>query len=291
MTLEANPGTVDRAKLQAFRRAGVNRLSIGIQSFDDEELKFLTRIHSAEEGRQAVAFAREAGFENVSIDLIFALPGQTTEKWRQHLEEAIALGPRHISAYSLIVEHGTPLARMVRSKLVSPLPLEAEAEMYELTMETLRQAGYEHYEVSNYALPGFRSRHNGNYWNHSNYLGLGPSAHSFWSGRRWWNFANLGTYCSRLEGDSLPVAGEELLSEGELLDEAVMLGLRSGGIDLDRLSREHGVDLLGSPRPVIESMIADRLAVRDRNLLRLTDKGFLVCDGLSELLLSRLSAA
>lgn len=290
VTLEANPGTVDRAKLLEFRNVGINRLSFGIQSFDDAELKFLTRIHSSSQARDAVRLAREAGFDNISIDLIFALPKQTLDGWRKNLEEGIALQPQHISAYSLIVEQGTPLARLVRSKQVSPLPVEAEAEMYELTMATLRDAGYEHYEVSNYALPGFRSRHNSNYWNHSNYLGFGPSAHSFWSGKRWWNFSNLGTYCGRIESGESPVAGTEELTDGQMVDEAVMLGLRSEGVDLERLAREHGIDLIAASRSVVESMIADRLAVRERNLLRLTDKGYLICDGLSESLLARIPA-
>ena len=172
ITLETNPGTVDRKKLEGFRRAGINRLSFGVQSFFDEDLKFLTRIHSASQAREAVRFAQEAGFNNISVDLIFALPNQTLSRWEENLRFALELNPQHISAYGLIIERGTPLFRMVDAKIVSPQPVETEAAMYEMTMGYLHAAGFEHYEVSNYAKPGFRSVHNCNYWNHSHYIGF-----------------------------------------------------------------------------------------------------------------------
>jgi oxygen-independent coproporphyrinogen-3 oxidase len=286
LTLEANPGTVDRAKLAAFGRFGINRLSFGVQSFHNDELAFLTRIHSADEARSAIRLARETGFEDVSIDLIFALPGQTMERWMSNLREAIDLRPTHLSAYSLIIEAGTPLHRLVGAKLVSPLPLETEAAMYEQTMEFLRAEGFEHYEVSNYSRPGRRSRHNSNYWNHAHYLGFGPSAHSFQHGKRWWNVANLSTYCEKLATTRLPVAGEEALTTDELLNETVMLGLRSNGVDLARLRSLHGVDLLAGSGETIDQLLAERLAVREGEVLRLTDKGYLLCDAISERLLS-----
>jgi len=286
ITLEANPGTVDGQKLRGFRDAGINRISFGIQSFFDEELAFLTRIHSAEEAIECVKRARKSGFSNISVDLIFALPGQTQSRWEQNLRTAIELTPEHISAYSLIVEQGTPLARMVKSKLVSPLPLETEASMYEFTMEYLCRAGYEHYEVSNYAKPGFRSVHNGNYWNHSPYFGFGPSAHSFDSRRRWWNVSNVRRYCELIAKNLLPVSGEETLTAEERRDEAVMLGLRSGGVDLLQLQRERGVDLFSTNQPLIEKLVDDGLATFERSVLRLTDKGFLLCDAISENLLA-----
>lgn len=285
ITLEANPGTVDEAKLAGYRSAGVNRLSFGVQSFFEDDLKFLTRIHSPAQAEEAVRAARRAGFDNVSIDLIFALPNQTEARWRHNLERAIDLETEHLSAYSLIVEAGTPLARMVRSRQVSPLPLAVEAEMYEITMRVLGAAGYEHYEVSNYARPGRRSRHNSNYWNHANYIGFGPSAHSFWADRRWWNIANLSSYCERLERGESPAAGSERLTPQQLLDESIMLGLRSGGIDTGRLRRELGADLLTRHGATIDALIAERLAERENDVLRLTDKGFLLCDEITEHLL------
>jgi len=290
ITLETNPGTVDRKRLVGFRSAGINRLSFGVQSFFDEDLKFLTRIHSAAQAREVVRLAQEAGFNNISIDLIFALPDQTVSRWEQNLRSAIELNPQHISAYSLIVERGTPLYRMVEAKIVSPHPVETEAAMYEMTMKYLHAAGFEHYEVSNYAKPGFRSAHNCNYWNHSHYLGFGPSAHSFVAGKRWWNVSNLRTYCENIERNRLPVSGSELLTSSELYDEAIMLGLRSDGIDLHRLHAEHGVDLLSQHSSLIDRLLAEQLVVVEPNVLRLTDKGYLLCDEISERLLAKYSS-
>jgi len=285
ITLEANPGTVEQEKLLAFRRAGFNRLSVGIQSFHDAHLGALTRIHTSGEALKAVSAARAAGFPNISLDLIFALPGETTEEWESDLERAVSLAPEHISAYSLIVEEGTPLARMVEEGSVRTAPEETEARMYEATMARLASAGYEHYEVSSYARPGFRSRHNMNYWNHSNYLGMGPSAHSFWSTRRWWNLRSIPAYSDALARGALPLAGGEDLTRGQLLAEAIMLGLRSDGIDLEALIRRFGVDLRRGSGELIGQLLAGGLALEESGMLRLSDKGYLVCDKIVEMLL------
>ncbi len=284
VTIETNPGTVDAAKLQGYRDAGVNRLSIGVQSFHQDELEFLGRIHTADQARQCVRDARAAGFDNVSIDLIFSLPGQSQARWSETLESAIALEPQHISAYSLIVEDNTPLARMVRANLVSPNPLEAEADLYAYTMERMRRAGFEQYEVSNYALPGFRSQHNYNYWCHANYLGFGPSAHSFWKegnepGRRWWNVANLTNYIARLEKQTVPVASSELLEQKQMMAEKIFLGLRSDGVELERLERDFSTQFPRRQRELITYLVEQKNAILESNgRLRLTPKGYLVCD-------------
>ena len=290
LTLEANPGTVDLRKLQDLRSAGINRLSFGVQSFHEDDLKFLTRIHSADQARASVAMARLAGFENLSLDLIFSLPAQTLERWDANLKSAIELGPEHISCYSLIVEKGTPLARMVESRQVSPLPVETDARLYEHTMEVLERAGYEQYEISNFARPGLRSRHNSNYWNHANYLGFGPSAHSYWNRRRWWNISNLRTYFERIEAGESPLSGEETLTDGQLLDEEVMLGLRSGGIDLARLDQRYGARIHEENSEEIRRLGAEGLARLDGSFFRLTRKGYLICDEISGTLLSRVRA-
>lgn len=293
ITVETNPGTIDAQKLADYRSLGVNRLSIGIQSFHDDELRFLTRIHSADQAKECVRIAQRVGFTNVSIDLIFALPKQTLERWQSNVRQALKLGTQHISAYSLIVEQGTPLARMVASKQVAPLPVEEDAEFYEWTMEALESAGYEHYEVSNYAKPGFRSRHNSNYWHHSNYLGFGPSAHSSWNvqhlRRRWWNIANLRTYVEKVNSRNVPVAGEEVLSEEQVLEEAVMLGLRSDGINLERIRQSHGLNLLEESPTLVYELLERGLAIVVEGTLRLTHRGYLVCDAIAERLLSELS--
>ncbi|MBM2840449.1 MAG: Heme chaperone HemW [Bacteroidetes bacterium] len=291
ITVETNPGTVTGEKLRAYRSLGVNRLSIGVQSFHNDELRFLSRIHDRDEAVRCVDMARSAGFENLNIDLIFSLPGQTLARWEDNLTQAVALNTEHISAYSLIVEDNTPLARLVNAKQVSPNPIETEADMYEFTMAFLESWGYEHYEVSNYAKPGFRSRHNYNYWNHQNYLGFGPSAHSFWKqpgaphGRRWWNIANLSHYCERLLRNTLPLISEEFVRAKELMNERVFLGLRSDGLDLNQFETDFGVALSRNHGPAIQHLIDAEYAALEDSCLRLTPKGFLLCDEISQRLL------
>lgn len=291
VTVETNPGTVTVGKLRAYRSLGVNRLSIGVQSFHNDELKFLSRIHDRDEAVRCVEMARSAGFDNLNIDLIFSLPGQNLARWKDNLAQAVALNTEHISAYSLIIEDKTPLARLVNAKQVSPNPLETEADMYEFTMDFLGRRGYEHYEVSNYSKPGFRSKHNYNYWNHQNYLGFGPSAHSFWKqpdasyGRRWWNMANLSHYCERLLGDRLPLVSEEFVRAKELMNERVFLGLRCDGLDLKQFENEFGVALSSSHGHTIQQLVDEEYAAIEDSRLRLTPKGFLLCDEISQRLL------
>lgn len=282
VTLETNPGTVSPGTLRDYRSLGVNRLSIGIQSFDDAELRFLGRIHDAGQASRTVGLARDAGFRNVSVDLIYSLPGQTVEGWDATLARAIALGPDHVSAYSLIVEDDTPLARMVAAKMVAPNPVESEAALYEHTMSVMERSGFEHYEVSNYARPGFRSLHNSAYWSHAQYLGFGPSAHSFWrtgnSGapRRWSNVASVRRYCERLRGGEIPVAMQEEVTPSQLCNERIFLGLRSGGISLPALEREFG--LPADRHALAGALVAEGAAVLEGGTLRLTSRGFMVCD-------------
>ena len=278
ITLETNPGTVDRQKLQAFRSAGINRISMGIQSFHDDDLKFLTRIHTASGGKQCVHDAYAAGFKNVSFDLIFSLPDQSLQQWKSNLDQAIELQPAHISCYSLIIEPGTPLFTMVQSKQVTPIDSERDAELYEWTIDFLTSHGFEQYEVSNFTKPGFKCRHNINYWNHSNYLGFGPSAHSFWTHERWWNVSNIAVYIENLQNHCLPLSGGEHLSEPTLMEEAIFLGLRSEGIDLEEFHLRFARDLSKENSSIISDLIQKGLAQTDDGRLRLTAKGYLVCD-------------
>lgn len=178
ITIECNPGTLNESYLNGYKDAGINRLSFGVQSFDDEELKFLTRIHSAQQARDAITSAKKV-FDNISLDLIFALPNQSLKKWKENLEEGVTLGTKHISAYSLIFEEGTPLNAMKLNKSVFPLDEDTDADMYSCTMETLNKYGFEQYEVSNYSKPGYHSKHNLKYWLRESYISFGPSAHSF----------------------------------------------------------------------------------------------------------------
>jgi len=278
ITVEANPGTVDLKKLQGYKSAGVNRMSFGIQSFHEDDLRFLTRIHTSEQARDNVRNAFRTGFENVSFDLIFALPGQTLERWKSNLQFAIELSPTHLSCYSLIVEQNTPLYRMVQSNEVRLVDTEDDAALYEYTIEYLDHAGFTQYEVSNFSRPGYKCRHNVNYWNHENYLGFGPSAHSFWEGKRWWNLSNVVGYAEMLTRGLPPVAGEEVLTRQQWIDETVLLGLRGEGIDLEGFRNRFQKNLLTEYDVLIDGLLNDGLATIGGERLRLTMKGYLVCD-------------
>ena len=284
ITLEVNPGTVTLQSLRDMRRLGFNRLSIGIQSFDDAELKFLGRIHTADDARRCISDARAAGFDNISIDLIVSLPGQDEERCEASLREAVSLEPQHISAYTLIVEDHTPLSQWVKTGQVKPNDEHREAALYEKTMAILNLAGYEHYEVSNYARPGFRSKHNSSYWTHTTYLGFGPSAHSFlWKegetkARRWSNVRSIGRYCDQLRQREHPLEREETLDAGQLFDEAVFLGLRSDGLDPMLLARRWGKGLTERQHAVVRDICSEGWAVVEDGRIRLTARGFLLCD-------------
>ncbi len=215
---EANPGTVDEAKLALLKRSGVNRLSIGVQSFDSRCLETLGRIHSAGQAESAFRLARAAGFENISLDLIFGVPGQTMEMVESDLDRALALGPEHISIYNLMYEEGTPLAVRNPDKLDEGL----EREMYDRIRHRLTAAGFVHYEISNFAKPGFECRHNLLYWSGGEYIGVGPAAHSHWKGVRWANVSDLDDYC--LNGPHHEF--EETLEQTAKERETLVMGLR-----------------------------------------------------------------
>jgi len=238
MSFEANPGTILRDRLKAFKEAGFNRLTLGVQSFHNDELNFLTRIHSAGEAIQAIELARAADFDNIGIDLIFGIPGQSLDSWKASLAQAIGILPEHISVYGLTYESGTPLWRLERNGRVDKCSDDLERDMFLLGRRMLTEAGYEHYEISNFALPGYRSRHNSGYWNHNPYLGLGPSAHSFDGAGRRWNVDDLDLYVHRLQAHQSPVQSGEEMTRRLKLEEMLLLGLRrKEGVNLDALLR------------------------------------------------------
>lgn len=247
ITLEANPGTVDHMSLKAFRDAGVNRISLGIQSFDDRFLKCLGRIHTAEQSRQAFRDAREAGFKNISIDLIHSLPGQSLDQWRSDLMHAIQLCPEHISIYGLTVEEGTPFAHIYPADSPALADEDLSADMFELADELLMASGFEHYEIANYARPGYRSQHNSGYWKRDGYLGLGVAAHSFLRqgyGIRFSNPDNLEEYRRGVTSGQLARVDEHLLTQGDAMAEYMFLGLRlAEGANLTAFEREFGRSL------------------------------------------------
>jgi putative oxygen-independent coproporphyrinogen III oxidase len=225
-TVEANPDTVDRSYLTNMRRSGVRRLSLGVQSFDPAVLAALERIHSPESARAAFTAARRAGFNDVNLDLIYGADGETIASWERTMEEAVSLGPEHLSCYALTIEPATSLGRRVAAGLVQPPDPDLQADMYELACHKLREAGYEHYEVSNWARPGHRSVHNTGYWEGRPYLGLGAGAHSYRDGMRWWNVRPPQQYLAMVARAERPIGGSERLGEEQLRLERLLLGLR-----------------------------------------------------------------
>ncbi len=281
ITLEANPGTVDAEKLAAFRAAGVNRLSLGVQSFSDRMLHRLGRIHDARQALDAFDAARAAGFADIGIDLIHSLPGQDLKMWMAELERAVRLRPEHISAYGLSVEAGTPFHAMEgRGELALP-DEEAAARMFESTAEFLGKAGYEHYEISNFALPGHASRHNRNYWQRGNYLGFGAGAHSFLAaqrfGRRWKNLDDPERYLQAVAAGALPEEEATELTERDAMAETLFLGLRMlEGIDTELFRQRFGIPLDRAYPEELPPLLAEGLLDLSNGRLRLTRRGLLL---------------
>lgn len=278
ITVECNPGTVDVEMLRGYRAAGVNRLSFGVQSFHADDLHFLGRTHTVEEAEAGILMAQDAGITNINLDLMFSLPGQSPDRWRYNLERASALGTTHLSCYSLTVEAGTPLERMVARGMVSMPPEESDVALFELTMHTLEAWGFRRYEISNYAKEGYECRHNLTYWRHGEYIGFGPSAYSTFCNRRWWNVRDVERYVDALTTGTLPEAGEEELTPETLRGEYIFLRLRSEGIDLAEFRHRFSADLLADNRVFIDRCISERLLHCDGSHLRLTPGGVPVCD-------------
>jgi putative oxygen-independent coproporphyrinogen III oxidase len=274
VTLEADPETVTREKAEAWAASGINRVSFGVQSFSDVELKASGRMHRREDIYQAVPILRAAGIQNLSFDLIVGLPHQTPESWRNSLDELIALDPEHVSIYLLEVDEGSRLGRELISlgtKYSAPaVPSDDQmADSYDLAQEHLSAAGYEHYEISNWAKPGYASRHNLKYWRREPYLGFGAGAHSFSGTTRWANAHDAAQYVASIEAGRLPAEQIETVTQEQAGEEEIFLGLRQlAGIDLDRLSRQSAEAL----RPKLTSLESAGLIERDGNIVRLAPK-------------------
>lgn len=278
ITMEMNPGTVTLEILREFRRLGVNRASFGAQTFDDRELAKLGRSHTSAETRQTFQSLRDAGFENVSFDLIAGLPGQTLADWNRNLDEAFALMPEHLSFYLLEVHQGTPLAEHIR-KGIQPVPDEDLAgQMYEAMIGRAAAAGYRHYEISNLCRAGFESRHNSKYWTGAPYYGFGCSAHSYdGQSKRWANERDIGRYLDRVENESNAVVGETELSAKDLKAEAVFLGLRMmDGLSVRQHQEKFGVDLRKTHADDLERFREAGLIELSGDMLRLTRAGAVV---------------
>ncbi|UCG07358.1 MAG: radical SAM family heme chaperone HemW [Desulfobacterales bacterium] len=260
VTMEVNPGTVTLEDLTNYRNSGVNRLNIGVQSFHAENLKWLDRIHSAEQALLSLDWARQAGFDNVGLDLIYGLPAQTENNWLEDLERAVDLHPEHLSCYMLTRESGTPLDKEVSAGRIRWAGDNTLRGLFETTIDYLTRHGFLHYEVSNFARfteadgSAWKSRHNSKYWSFAPYIGLGPSAHSFIEPERCWNHKSVQNYIRELQDGRLPVADREKLTREQLLMESIYLGFRTTkGIDLVRLKDKFGIDFLKH----FHEMIAD----------------------------------
>jgi oxygen-independent coproporphyrinogen III oxidase len=286
ITLEANPGDITVGLLAKLRSAGVNRLNIGCQSFDDETLAFLGRRHQARQAREAIRMARDAGFDNLGIDLIYGLPFPPADAfaiWLATLRTTLSFHPEHLSCYQLTVEADTPLADLHRKGDITIPDLDLQARYFFRTAEILEEAGYRQYEVSNFARGDcFHSRHNSKYWNHTPYLGLGPAAHSFDGRQRRWNHRSLAAYLRDLVAGKPPVADSEVLSDEQLRLEALFLGFRTRrGIHLEDFKRCHGQDLLAEKGEILRKLTEDSLVEIREGFLMPTLAGMAVADSLA----------
>lgn len=278
VTLEANPDDLGKQKLEELGSAGINRLSIGIQSFRDDTLTFFNRAHNSGEAVRSINDARAAGFNNISIDLIYGVPGQDDASWKKGLDEALTFKPEHISAYSLTIEERTVFGKWRQVNKLTPMDEDLVAEQFEILMNTLTAYGYDHYEISNFSLPGYHSRHNSSYWNGTKYLGVGPSAHSYDGLSRQFNVSNNAIYAKKIEAGEIP-SEREVLTVVDKINEYFLIGLRtSQGCDLEFLSKEYGFRLSERQRGYVDELIALGKVVLDGSWLKLTNKGKLLAD-------------
>jgi oxygen-independent coproporphyrinogen III oxidase len=288
ITLEANPDDIAADKLRAWKDLGINRLSIGVQSFFEEELRWMNRAHNAEHAINNLQLARKE-FDNITIDLIYGSPLLTDEMWKQNVDRAIAMDVPHLSCYALTVEEKTPLDKLIKTSKVADVDNDKQARQFLLLMEWLRDKGYEHYEVSNFAKPGFRSRHNSSYWKGDKYLGLGPSAHSYNGDERRWNIANNNVYINAIN-DGAVQREVELLTASQKLNEFVMIGLRTiEGIDLEKLREQFGDNERRRIEREVEKFVKHGLVQRHESSIQLTDEGMLRADGIASELFGPLS--
>ena len=283
ITMEVNPGDVSVEYFKLLISLGINRLNIGVQSFDDKILKFLGRRHNANEAHQAIMYARAAGFKNLGIDLIYGVYGQSINLWKKTLAEATTFRPEHFSCYELTLEASAPLYKRYLEKKIKKLNEKQQKKFFFTTAEELEKVGYIHYEVSNFARKNnFKSRHNMKYWKHAPYLGIGPAAHSFLENRRWWNVKSVKDYLNNVPQGISPVESEEILTAEQLKLETLFLALRTNdGIDLSAYQKRFRTDLLEEKKMVIESLINSKLLELKKGFLRPTLAGMAVADSLA----------
>lgn len=279
ITLELNPEDIadDENKTIEYRDAGINRISFGLQSFDKGELKFLTRFDNTEIITTTLERVLNC-FKNTSADIIYSIPDSTKAKLKNTIEKIISLKIPHISAYTLIFENNTALYNIFENKGINRNSDEAEAELYEYITDRLTDAGYNHYEISNYALPGFESVHNLKYWEYENYLGFGASAHSFFHPKRWKNFSNIIKYNLAIEKNTLPIEKSNILTPKETESEIIFLGLRSKGVNFKKFREKTGIIFEEKYSDVIKILTSEKYGIQDSVYFRLTQKGYKIAD-------------
>jgi len=281
ITLEANPDDISPGKLRMWKQTGINRLSIGIQSFFEEDLKWMNRAHNAQQAMRCISEAQDAGFSNLSIDLIYGTPTLPDDHWQRNVEKVTGLGVPHISCYALTVEPKTALHQLIHKHKMQDTDPEQQARQFLQLIQWLTGAGYEHYEISNFSLPGRRSRHNTSYWQGKPYYGFGPSAHSF-NGidTRSWNIANNALYIKSIREEVLPVE-KEVLTETQKINEYIMTSLRTmEGIDLDLVQLKFGEHMAGNVKKKAGRFSQERIFIAN-DFIRLTDAGKLFADGIA----------
>ncbi len=281
ITFEANPDDITFEKLNQWKNAGINRLSIGIQSFIERDLKWMNRAHTAGQALDCIKLAREAGFNNFSLDLIFGVPGLSNSEWEKNIQTVIDLQVPHISSYALTIEPKTALQKMIVLKKKEDVNADTQADQYNMLMQKMNKAGYEHYEISNFARPGFRSRHNSSYWQGEKYIGIGPSAHSYNGNIRMWNRANNVYYIKSLQQNIIPFE-KEILSESQKLNEYVMTSLRTmEGMDLLFIENNFSIN----ERERIENLFNQKIKKENyfikNNKIILSDEGKLFADAIA----------
>lgn len=294
ITLEINPGTVARTSLSAYLEAGINRLNIGVQSFQQENLNFLGRIHSVKDACHAFEEARQSGFDNIGLDLIYGLPKQTKASWRAELDRAVQLGPDHLACYMLTSAPGTRLQQDLQSGRYRPLNDDRVRELFDLTIDYLETHGYVQYEISNFARrtaepsPPLMSRHNLKYWSFAPYVGFGPAAHSFILPERSWNYADVKQYIHEIESGKPPVEDKEILAMEQLMMENIYLGLRTiQGIDLIEFNQRFGLDFLHTFDRIIGDLEKQGLLRMTQNYCALTRKGLAYLDSVVSMFTSQ----
>ena len=278
ITMEANPDDLSQAVLSFIREIGFNRLSMGIQSFSEQDLKLMNRRHGVMQAIQSVKWAKTAGFRNISIDLIYGLPNQTLEEWERNVQVAVQLDVQHVSAYNLTYHEGTVFYDQLKKGILKELPDELSLQQFEILIRTLKDAGFEHYEISNFCKPGFYSKHNSSYWKNQKYLGVGPSAHSFDLVSRRWNVSSIGAYLDGIE-NSKPYSESEILTEQDRYNDYIITGLRTiWGVSEELIKSEFSAAYLDHFQKVNEKYLQSGKVITTSEKVSLSPEGLFISD-------------